>query len=592
MEGTTLGSSKSTPPPVRLMSGSSSATSAVPSAAKKKRKVRKKKVNKAVEIYKQNTADEDSYESDSDEDLTDSEDEGREGYKKGGYHPVKVGEIYNDRYQVLEKLGWGHFSTVWLCDDLRTIGRRVALKVTKSAKHYTEAALDEIKILKALAEGDVKGERCVLQMLDSFEHRGPHGKHVCLVFEVLGSNLLELIKRYDYKGIPLPAVKSICKQILIGLDYLPKRGVIHTDLKPENVLLYKTLPKRRRRSDRDRHEHHHDSRTSDSDRPSESESGYSSIRSASPMQTVERAGGLPSFEPSPVGPPFSGFAPPAMAESMAAAALQPLSAPAPMEVTPTLTPKAVATANGAPAKASLIEYGEVAAGDPGSYRVKIADLGNACWTHEHFTNDIQTRQYRAPEVILGCKYTSSVDIWSMGCMAFELATGDLLFEPKSGKSFSKEDDHIAQMIELLGKFPKKLAASGKMSGEIFNRRGELKYIRKLNPWSLEDVLVEKYRWERPEAASFASFVLPMLSYWPDQRATPAEMLQHPWIRDSPPLLPADLQSISSSEPVPLYPSPAPSPAPDARAPSPAPSPAAPAPSVLVPVSSESTTVMP
>lgn len=65
-----------------------------------------------------------------------------------------------------------------------------------------------------------------------------------MVFEVLGSNLLDLIKRYNYKGIPVHVVKSICKQTLIGLDYMhTKCSVIHTDLKPENVLLYYTLPK-------------------------------------------------------------------------------------------------------------------------------------------------------------------------------------------------------------------------------------------------------------------------------------------------------------------------------------------------------------
>lgn len=48
--------------------------------------------------------------------------------------------------------------------------------------------------------------------------------------------------------------------------------------------------------------------------------------------------------------------------------------------------------------------------------VKIADLGNACWVSHHFTNDIQTRQYRSPEVILGSKWGASTDVWSMACM--------------------------------------------------------------------------------------------------------------------------------------------------------------------------------
>lgn len=72
-------------------------------------------------------------------------------------------------------------------------------------------------------------------------------------------------------------------------------------------------------------------------------------------------------------------------------------------------------------------------------RVKIADLGNSCWVNKHFTLDIQTRQYRSPEVILGSKYDTSTDMWSLGCICFELLTGDFLFDPKSGQKYTKDD---------------------------------------------------------------------------------------------------------------------------------------------------------
>lgn len=83
--------------------------------------------------------------------------------------------------------------------------------------------------------------------------------------------------------------------------------------------------------------------------------------------------------------------------------------------------------------------------------MKIADLGNACWVHKHFTEDIQTRQYRSLEVLIGSGYNTPADIWSTACMAFELATGDYLFEPHSGEEYTRDEDHIALIIELLGR---------------------------------------------------------------------------------------------------------------------------------------------
>ena len=64
----------------------------------------------------------------------------------------------------------------------------------------------------------------------------------------------------------------------------------------------------------------------------------------------------------------------------------------------------------------------------------IVDLGNACWRDKHFASDIQTRQYRSPEVIIGAGYDTAADMWSLACMIFELATGDLLFDPKASGS--------------------------------------------------------------------------------------------------------------------------------------------------------------
>ena len=104
----------------------------------------------------------------------------------------------------------------------------------------------------------------------------------------------------------------------------------------------------------------------------------------------------------------------------------------------------------------------------------------------------------ALQVILGSEYNTSTDMWSMACLVFELVTGDFLFDPKSGSRFSRDDDHLAQMIELLGDMPRSLCLAGKNSREYFNKYGRLRHIEKFKYWPLRDVLVDKYDLDEKE----------------------------------------------------------------------------------------------
>ncbi|XP_047451345.1 SRSF protein kinase 2-like [Mugil cephalus] len=800
------------------------------------------------------------------EEILGSDDEEQEDpadYCKGGYHPVKIGDLFNGRYHVIRKLGWGHFSTVWLCWDIQ-VKNFVAMKVVKSAQHYTETALDEIKLLRCVRESDPAdpNKDMVVQLIDDFKISGVNGIHVCMVFEVLGHHLLKWIIKSNYQGLPLPCVKSIIRQVLQGLDYLhTKCKIIHTDIKPENILMCvddvfvrrmameatewqkagapppsgsavstapqlkpvgkisknkkKKLKKKQKRQaellerrmleiealereaekmeerakeggDKGELEHNpssplppppppvgpsmalgesDDDDDDDEDGEDEEEEGGERERPvrltnhtcAAPPQepsdvpritdddpdedaeeeeeeeeatpVVEKDAPIPpnsedgnadqtqaeveredgedgedgeeeeeeeedeeegedeeeeevevggerkeggekegeegwekkpeeeagaeeedskeheggeeeedeeeeeedddddddttaelltdntypikpiitktnsaktnghvllgseGLKPNPGSPPPPSSTPGPLLCPLVESELSytdrdnslssgyemyngelaetgltngsserhrgtvPIFPDLPLDPEPG-NPVSVGTADiGAgpsPSSPTADRSRTVSSSSTGdtpkvraraadllinpldprnadSIRVKIADLGNACWVHKHFTEDIQTRQYRSIEVLIGAGYSTPADIWSTACMAFELATGDYLFEPHSGEDYSRDEDHIALIMELLGKVPRKVVAAGKYSREFFSKKGELRHITKLKPWSLFDVLVEKYGWSHEDAGHFTHFLLPMLEMVPEKRASAGECLNHPWL---------------------------------------------------------------
>ncbi|CAD8103906.1 unnamed protein product [Paramecium sonneborni] len=495
----------------------------------------------------------------------DSEDEGIEDYKIGGYHPVHVGEVLQNRYVIIQKLGWGHFSTVWLCKDFK-YDTYVAIKVQKSAENYLEAAYDEVEILQKVAQNVTnqkwveklkqykpnqrinRDDSHVVQLLNSFVYRGPYGCHFCMVFEILGVNLLEIIKRFEFKGVPMKLCRKIAKEVLIGLEFLHEQcGVIHTDLKPENVLLQLSQEEIKdiiengqltsNQIFKDRLEFYHQLFDIKKEEPIHIEENLKSNITVSTKTIVNINSTEQQEQIQLTKNQLRNL------QRRQKKKQQKLQKQQEQEKIEDNLQNSEKENNNNDNKQNLNQQENSKDNDlfqidkkslfkqiqKNDFSVKVADLGNACWTHHQFSTLIQTRQYRSPEVLIGTRYNATADLWSFACMLFELLTGDFLFEPRKGANFSKNDDHLAQIQELTGKFPLQFSQRGLKSKRYFNREGNLLRIPILNCWSLTDVLIEKYKYNPKEAKELASFLEPMLNPFPEKRVSASQSLKHPWL---------------------------------------------------------------
>lgn len=152
-----------------------------------------------------------------------------------------------------------------------------------------------------------------------------------------------------------------------------------------------------------------------------------------------------------------------------------------------------------------------------SYKhVKIIDFGSSCTIGHTIYNYLQSRYYRAPEIILGIPYGPPIDIWSLGCIVAELATGNPLFKGNS------DADQLKKFVETLGNPPVNVLAASTRKSHYVSSDGKI--IGNPTPFK-----AKLSSFLKTSDMQLLDFITKCLDWDPAKRITASKALNHPYL---------------------------------------------------------------
>lgn len=387
-----------------------------------------------------------------------------------------IGKVLNDKYLLIYEIGSGSFATVWIALDLFK-KRYYAIKIQNSEDF--DSGLEEIKVLRTISE-----HKCeyLNKLVEKFIYELDNGKkNVCMVFELMAGSVFDIMKDKKFKnGFKLKTVKKIVYQLLVAMKIINlEYKLIHTDIKPENMLVVG----RNLKIDKLVNQINSDKRIN------------SLIDNLKKNKNIEKSredlkNSLFEFQKNNI----------------------------------------YQYKNDDEKNLELIDNSYIE-----NIKIKLSDFGN-CKEINHKYYDIQTRYYRAPEIILEYPFNETCDVWSVACVIFELLTGEILFNPdKKNKKMSSDRYHLCEIISISGKIPSYLLDKAKKKDLFFRRNGLLRGIFEIKYNPLHNIVTEKFKnrsdFDVEQINLTSDLMYRMFVYDPKKRISIENALKHPWFQN-------------------------------------------------------------
>lgn len=468
-------------------------------------------------------------------------------YEEGQYD--FNGEILINRYALFHKLGSGSYSTVWLAYDIEQ-NDFFAIKIQFSDDYYE--AVDEIRFLKKINDKSASQQSSnINELLESFVVIRMKKKFLCMKFPILAGSLYDLIRKGKYRnGLPLTIVKKIAVQMLNGFQTIHSLGYIHSDIKPENILFEGRSKKIKELIDefnkvnfnniykelKDKYVLDNTLDPNNNKHKKKLRSEKSNLYNAT-LQIVISRMNLDFSSDSSDSEDFTEY-------SNLSSWTDSIDDSVSQHSDDSSDSNTSTDSNycNDDCKNDSSEYDDYdSEKDQKSHdrydenfnddiidncSIRISDFGNIVKMKTNEFKEIQTRYYRSPEVIIGCHYTETCDVWSIGCTLYELYTGELLFNPKKDKDISRDLQHLLDIMKYKGTFTKTMVSKASRKTEFFDKKLKLKKSNKINLSSLKDELKEK---QDNKLSDFIDLLNKCLTVDFKKRPKCKELLSHPFI---------------------------------------------------------------